>query len=240
MIQVFRLMSMINRQWINKVECTNITQINEMLFYTKTRLNIYQNLRKCLKNGGQKKAKKKLSLFLKKELACSSRRFLAVDGSEIQLPHNFTEYGYRKSTNGYCASAYISGLFDVNTKIPINFKLFLDKNERNVALEQMKVHMKKGDVIIGDRGYYSENFVSELKKYGCDFILRIRSNLYLAKPLLKKLYGSYNTVIRHENEQIYVRIIKYTIPDKNGNYFISVHLFHTPNIIMVLLKICMV
>lgn len=207
------------RKWIDKIDCEFITQINNMLInYLYGNEEKYRSIfRKMLERWGPKRYQKEndYSILLKKELANSSRRFLAVDGTEIQLPHSFTEFQFRKSTNGFCCSAYVSGLFDVNTKVPINFKLFKHKDERSVALEQIKAYTKRGDVIIGDRGYYSQNFVYELNKQGCDFILRIRKNLDLTKPLLKLSHGSYCANIIHNNEPLFFRVLKYTILDSN-------------------------
>lgn len=78
------------------------------------------------------------------------------------------------------------------------------------------MHRKIGDVIIADRNYYSENFIFELQKQKCDFILRIKKNSHLVKPLLKLPHGEFVTTIRNGKEQMHVRIIKYTIPDPNG------------------------
>lgn len=82
-------------------------------------------------------------------------RFLAVDGSDVSLPVEFVGLGCPKSTNGHYATAKISGLYDVNMKIPINFYLFTHGNERKALLEQIKLFVRPGDVIICDRGYYS-------------------------------------------------------------------------------------
>ena len=59
-------------------------------------------------------------------------RLLAVDDTTLNLSKKFNSNGFKFASNNetYC-KGYLSCLMDVNNKIPINYNLSLNNNERN-------------------------------------------------------------------------------------------------------------
>ena len=145
-------------------------------------------------------------------------RLLAVDGSTLNLSKKFNNYNFpfasKKKT--YC-KGYLSCLFDVYNKIPINYHLSIKNNERESFLEQSK-YLKENDIIIFDRGYHSEELLLELEKINIKYIFRIKKSLNIVKKLVNKDEYLY------EENKIKRRLIKYVI-NKN-NYYILTNLFN--------------
>lgn len=209
------------RNWIEKIDCEYINDVNEMLenylyenerYFNKIYKEIYDE-----KGSKKGQTMNEVTKILNEEFFNSDRRYLACDGTELHLPYEFVGRGFPKSSNGLCSAAYISGLFDINTKTPINFNLFTDKDERKAVMSQIEKYSRKGDVIIADRGYFSNEFICKLKDLGCDFVLRLKGNLNIIKPLKNLENGSYTTTIKNGDKNFNMRIIKYTIPDPKGN-----------------------
>jgi hypothetical protein len=56
----------------------------------------------------------------------------------------------------YC-TGLISSLFDIDNKMLINYKLYKKHDERSALMKQIN-YLRKGDIVIMDRGYYGKNF----------------------------------------------------------------------------------
>jgi hypothetical protein len=107
-------------------------------------------------------------------------RVLAVDGSKITLP--FTEelkisFGESKNqTNTSIVQARSSVLYDVLNGLVLDSVLEnIKTGERELALSH-KLHWKKNDLIIYDRGYPSYDFKYEHIKSGIDYLIRVQKN----------------------------------------------------------------
>jgi hypothetical protein len=132
----------------------------------------------------------------------------AVDGSKIRLPPKFSNYGFTtRDRKSHHILGMISCLFDVYNKIPIHTKLFKHYNERTAAIEHF-TQVKKGSILIFDRGYFSENMVQTLKDHKLKFLFRIKSssNVKMTKFFESK---SKDKIIVYKGHRI--RLFKYSV-----------------------------
>lgn len=149
----------------------------------------------------------------------NKERIFGVDGSNLDLFKNFNldKYPYASSkTKNYC-KAYISCLFDINTKIPVNYNLSIKNDERQSFKEQFK-YLKKNDIVILDRGYYSDDLLISLEKINVKYIFRLPINLNIIKNL-----DNLNEYIFEKNN-IKQRLVKYII--NNQEYYLLTNLFN--------------
>ena len=102
-------------------------------------------------------------------------RIIGVDGTSIPLSIKLKEYGYRATiSNTYC-TALVSSLYDINNKILINYKLCKKMDERE-ALKKQSAYLKVGDILVMDRGYYSDELLYFLTNKSVDVIFRMKNN----------------------------------------------------------------
>lgn len=144
----------------------------------------------------------------------TEERLLAVDGSTLDLSKKFSRYNFPFASQNktYC-KGYLSCLIDINNKIPINYNLSIKNNERESFIEQFK-YLKKNDIIILDRGYYSEELLVYLENINVKYIFRVKKSLNIIKNIFDK-----DEYIYEENG-IKRRLIKYII-DKQEYYLIT-------------------
>jgi IS4 transposase len=107
----------------------------------------------------------------------------------------------------------------------INYRLCRNHNERKGLIDQMK-YLKPGDIIIMDRGYYSEYLLFFLNDKGLQPIFRLKKSMLVVKQIIEKGQTSMNTNIVRNNESIKFRIITYTIND-NKYYLGTTIMNHT-------------
>lgn len=85
----------------------------------------------------------------------------AVDGSKMNLPRQLINYGYRTpSDNAYYPQGLLSCLYQLKSKIPVDFDLVAHGDERKAALTHMAA-LSENDVVVYDRGYFSYAFLYE-------------------------------------------------------------------------------
>jgi Transposase DDE domain len=89
----------------------------------------------------------------------------------------------------------------VTNNIPINFSLFANFNERDALISQLK-YLKSGDILVCDRGYFSEKLMDILTKNKINFVFRIKNT----SKYSKMLKGDINDKIIDN-----VRVIKYEL-----------------------------
>jgi hypothetical protein len=82
-------------------------------------------------------------------------RIFAVDGSKINLPRQLIGYGYRiPSDNAHYPQGLLSCLYQLKSKIPMDFDLVPHANERALARTHLTT-LSENDVVVYDRGYFS-------------------------------------------------------------------------------------
>jgi len=150
-------------------------------------------------------------------------RIYAVDGSFINLFKNFNKYGfmYASSNETYC-QGIISCLYDINNKIPINYSLIKTRNEREAFKNQIK-YLKKDDIVIFDRGYYSYDLVEKLEIIGVKYIFRLKNNKKEVQYIKSKNIIDYSFI----NKKIKNRIINYRIDKSEDEYYLLTNLSYS-------------
>lgn len=84
-----------------------------------------------------------------------NHRIFAVDGTKINLPRQLLKSGYQTpSNNAYYPQGLCSCLYQLKSKIPVDFDLSSHGNERKMALNHLGV-LNMDDIVIYDRGYFS-------------------------------------------------------------------------------------
>ena len=102
-------------------------------------------------------------------------RIFAVDGSRMNLPRQLLKYGYKTpSDNAHYPQGLLSCLYQLKSKIPMDFDLMTHADERKVALTHLAV-LSENDVVVYDRGYFSYGMLHEHSERGIHPIFRIKT-----------------------------------------------------------------
>jgi len=140
-------------------------------------------------------------------------RIINVDGSFLNLHKNSYGYEYASDNKNYC-KAIISCIYDIENKIPINYYLFKQRNERDAFKQQIK-YLRKGDIVIFDRGYFSYDIIDILNNKGINYIFRLKNNKKEVKYLIDNNLKEYIFI----NKNIYNKVVQYNINDSSEDYY---------------------
>lgn len=110
-------------------------------------------------------------------------RIVAIDGTQVNLPYPLRLEGFPLSANKSMCIGKISALYDIENNLIINYTFDKDFNERNYYKRQLKF-LNKGDIILADRGYYSEELLEMTYKLGINCVFRLRKDLKIVKKLI--------------------------------------------------------
>lgn len=156
------------------------------------------------------------------------RRYIAVDGSQLYLVKSLSNEKFKLGRNKQYSICMLHSLFDVTNGVPIDLSIFKHKNETKALLTQLK-YLKKGDVLIFDRGYFSKELAETLNSLGIDFIFRCKKNLTIFKNMdydSSKIINNYL-----DDKKTKLRCIKYKVDNPNNNdddeYYILTSLLKT-------------
>jgi len=101
-------------------------------------------------------------------------RLFAVDGSKLNLPRPLAEHGYPvPAPNAHYPQGLLSCLYRLRTRVPVDFDLHRHADERRAALPHLDV-LRPGDVVVYDRGYFSEAFLREHVARGLHPVFRLK------------------------------------------------------------------
>lgn len=102
-------------------------------------------------------------------------RVYAVDGSKVNIPRELTASGFRifNEEDRHYPQGLLSCLYDILGKTVYDFDFVSHINERQCALEHLKV-LKPGDVVIFDRGYFSYLLLHEFYNAGVHVLFRLQ------------------------------------------------------------------
>ena len=112
-------------------------------------------------------------------------RVLAVDGTHVPLSKDLKENGYKLTKNETYVDGLFSVLYDVHNKLILDIN-HEDLSERKLFEHQIKL-LRKNDIILLDRGYYSKKLLFCLTSKNIFPIFRLTSNLKIYKDFIK--YG---------------------------------------------------
>lgn len=102
----------------------------------------------------------------------------AVDGTKINLPRQLRNIGYKvPSCNANYPQGLVSCLYQLKSNIPYDFDLVNHQNERLAARSHLKV-LRKDDVVIYDRGYFSYVMLYYHIKKQIHSVFRLQNNTY--------------------------------------------------------------
>jgi len=106
-------------------------------------------------------------------------RLFAVDGSKINLPKQLQrDFSYRTpSDNAYYPQGLVSCLYQLKSKLPIDFDLASHLDERAMALNHLHV-LTQDDVVVYDRGYFSYHMLYSHHKKEIHAVFRLAKKSY--------------------------------------------------------------
>ena len=161
------------------------------------------------------------------EFLWKSHRLFAVDGSKLNLPRHLLKDGYRTpSDNAHYPQGLLSCLYQLKSKIPMDFELSAHSDERKLALGHLSV-LSKNDVVVYDRGYFSYAMLFEHQVRAIHPIFRIKTKAskvvdqFIVSDevdsiveIIATASGQKNLQEKHPEAQcqaIKLRLVKYTI-----------------------------
>jgi hypothetical protein len=111
--------------------------------------------------------------FIYKDLSLDNKsRFLSVDSSNLYFLNKLCD-DFKSNKHNTYTTAHLSCLFDVDLQIPVNYNLSYSSNERKL-LEQQFPYIRKNDILIADRGYYSDELINKFIDNKFNFIFRVK------------------------------------------------------------------
>ena len=146
----------------------------------------------------------------------STPRILAVDATRVQSYkslHN-DNLKFASKNNSYCKSI-LSGLYDVNNKILINYNHFIDMDEREAFKSQFK-YLKKNDIILFDRGYFSESLIDCLNKKNVNYVFRMKKNSLYLTNLIEKNINEY----KFSKNEVHYKVVRYKVNENEKYYYL--------------------
>jgi hypothetical protein len=97
----------------------------------------------------------------------------AVDGSKVTLPRKLIDAGYTTPNKGaYYPQGLLSCLYQVHSQMPVDFDLVSHGDERSCAKRHLDA-LEKDDVVVYDRGYYSQEMLYQHWKRGIHLVFRL-------------------------------------------------------------------
>ena len=106
----------------------------------------------------------------------------AIDGSKVHVPHNFIKKGYFTRTCNKVEKRpakrpliMLSALTGIFSDTIVDYTLTKHFNERACVIPLIK-NLKKNDIVILDRGYYSKEIFSTFYNLKIDCIMRVKKD----------------------------------------------------------------
>ena len=122
------------------------------------------------------------------------RRVFAVDSTKVQLPPCFLKHGVSpRNPSAKKPLIMCSTLFDVTMDVPYHVDICSHHNERQSLTEEHSKIMLPGDIVIGDRGYYSAHVCKHFITRDLDVLFRVKERA--STPILK-------FVVSRRNERV--------------------------------------
>lgn len=147
----------------------------------------------------------------------NKQRILAVDGTRLKCLKAMHNDGFKfASTNKTYTHCAISGLYDTDSNIVINYTHSVSLNEREAFINQLH-YVKKGDILLFDRGYYSNDLMRTLNYHGINYIFRIKNNINVSKHLID---NNISSLLLSDKLQA----VTYTLHDDADTYFLLTNL----------------
>jgi len=213
--------------WIKRKRKINTLSIFENLIESGT---MNYGVSTCVKSKNNishvavQRARSKLKENIFKEInnkIQTLEHIYAIDGSKIRVHNSFKKKGYKSRTCDVDVPrpakrplAMLSALSGVYTDTIHNYTITKHFNERKCVPELIQ-NLKKQDIVIMDRGYYSAELFSHFHEKGIHCIMRLKKD---ANKVVKKFFSSSKThlksFITFNGKKIPIRYTKYFIDNK--------------------------
>lgn len=120
---------------------------------------------------------REVSNIQERKLFMGKHRVYAIDGTKVSLDKRLEAEGYKiYNKDAYYPSGLLSCLYDVNNYIACDFRITKNMSERKVILKHIDV-LKKDDLVILDRGYFSYFLLRKFVNKGIHVLFRLQKNL---------------------------------------------------------------
>lgn len=150
----------------------------------------------------------------------------AVDGSKLNLPRQLIKPGYRTpSDNAHYPQGLLSCLYQLKSKVPVDFDLVSHGDERALATTHLEA-LSENDVVVYDRGYYSYGLLLAHRKRKIHSVFRLKATASSVVKLFSEsdrtdevidiLPSEYFMAKNHEKhprlncQSLPLRLVKYT------------------------------
>ena len=149
-------------------------------------------------------------------------RLYAVDGSKLNLPRGLLDAGYRvPSDNAHYPQGLLSCLYQLRSRLPVDFDLIAHADERQAARAHLDV-LSPGDVVVYDRGYFSFAMLRAHVERGLHPVFRLTANACAAAAAFAR-GGETDAVVGIDPGDgrggIRLRLVRYEIA--NQSYFLG-------------------
>ncbi len=105
----------------------------------------------------------------------TGQRILAIDSSKVNLPVRFVAEGVMPRNEAAKKPLIMcSTLFDVKLDVPLDVVVADHHNERKCLVDEHSHQLHAGDLIIGDRGYFSRDVCLKLQTKRVDVLFRVK------------------------------------------------------------------
>ena len=143
-------------------------------------------------------------------------RLFAVDGSKLNLPRPLLKAGYRlPSDNAHYPQGLLSCLYRLRSRVPVDFDLVSHGDERKAAGSHLHA-LSENDVVVYDRGYFSQALLREHLARGLHPVFRLQVNANGAVAAFADSTET-DTVVEiaarpgREEPLMRLRLVKYTV-----------------------------
>lgn len=159
------------------------------------------------------------------------RRIFAIDGCKVSLQRAeelWQEFG--GPTCGLCPQIMVSVLHNVISNVPCDATIVpCDSSERD-QVESLITNLRRGDVLVLDRGYPSRQIIRMLLERQIDFVIRvpIKQGFHAIQEFVESggrdrriVLGSVAGIGRIEQDQLEVRAVSGSGPDDEPQVFLT-------------------
>jgi hypothetical protein len=148
-----------------------------------------------------------------------SKNIISVDGTDVNMDTSLNKNGYKLNKNKESITSLVLGVYNVTKNYPITLELVKHKNERRAFLDFIRGNINEDSIYVFDRGFFSNEVVTKLNLKNIKFVFRLKKN----SQLIQKNKNDCISNINNNNNQISLRIVKYTIND--NDYYLATNLF---------------
>jgi len=119
-----------------------------------------------------------INLDKNKPTTLLNKRIISCDGSQLNFLYSLNNE-FKSNKHSTYTLATLSCLYDVDLKLPIDY-LIGNEDERTLLINQLH-KLNNNDILVADRGYFSDKLLNKLIEKNINFCLRIskHNNYYI-------------------------------------------------------------